>query len=101
MVDLTQFLSIGGLSALLLVVIQAFKPQLPPTALPYLPYVAVVLGIVFVLIFALATGNLTTLNAGVSFGVTGLLAGLSSVGLYEGTLNKLPWTPTPPTPPHG
>jgi hypothetical protein len=89
MIDLNQFLTISGLAGFLMILLQAFKRQTPPAVLPYVPYIASALGIVCALLFAFSTGNITTLQSGVSYGVTGLLAGLSSVGLYQHTLDKL------------
>lgn len=90
MIDLTQFLSVGGLSALLMVLVQAFKPQIPEKYTGYIPYVVTTIGIITCISFALVTGNVTDANTAVQYGVTGLLAGLASVGLYQHTFDKLP-----------
>jgi hypothetical protein len=89
MVDLSQFLTVGGLAVLLSLIVQFFKQYLPDTAKPWIPWLSVGLGIVLALGFG-AASNLMTTQALVSLAVTGLLAGFSAVGLYQGTLNNLP-----------
>jgi len=88
-VDVGQFLTVGGLSVLLGLIVQFLvKPSIPIAQVALIPWVAVALGIVLAIVFGIATGA----GGGqqlASLAVTGLLAGLSSVGLYQASLNNV------------
>ncbi len=97
MVDLSQFAGVGGIAALaglVGVIIGAFYPKSWST--DYKPHVATVLAIVLAILIGLATGSLKTGADWLSWGLGGLLAGLSAVGGYEATWDKLkPRSPNP------
>lgn len=82
MVDLSTFLTVGGLAGLLAVILQFTKGNLPDNLKVWIPWLAVGLGIVLAEMFGLATG-VSSANGLVSLGVTGLLAGITSSGLYQ------------------
>ncbi len=98
MVDLMSLLTVGGLSVVLLAIVQFLKTNLPDNRKLYIPWLAVLLGILLALGIGVATGAATSSNLAQWF-VTGLLAGLGSSGLYQATLQIAKSTPPPAVPP--
>lgn len=103
MLDLTQFQTVGGLAAFLMLFLTFTKRYLPPTWLVAVPYIALLLGIVFAVMVAWATDHLITRYDVVSYILGGLVAGFVSIGIHETTLDKLllllsPPDPVPPRP---
>lgn len=89
MVDLNQFLTVGGLAAFLLLLTQALKTYVPTVDARYIPFATLGLGVVSGEIFAGTTGHLLAQQDWVSYGVGGLIAGFTAIGGYEATLDKI------------
>lgn len=90
MVDLSQFVGVGGiavLAGLVGVLVGAFYPK--GLNQDYKPHVSTVLAIILALLIGFTTGNIQTGADWLSWGLGGLLAGLSAVGAYEATWDKL------------
>ena len=103
MVDITQFETVGGLAVVVFLLVQAAKPLLTARLIPWLPWLSIVMGIILAVLVAVGTGETTRLQL-VTFFFTGILAGLSAVGLYQGTVQLAndqgkDATATPPAPP--
>lgn len=89
MIDLAQFLTVGGLATFLILLSQALKTYLPPTDVRYIPYATLGLGVACGELFAGTTGHLITSQDWLSYGVGGLIAGFTAIGGYEATLDKI------------
>lgn len=91
MIDLNQFTTIAELAVLIGVIVQAYKliRKPPDTEKDSLPIVAIVAGLILAPLFGWVLGKIQTNEDFVSFVVGGFLAGVSSVGGYEATVDKL------------
>lgn len=90
MVDLSQYAGVGGiavLAGLVGVIIAAFYPK--SLSVEYKPHVSALLAILLAVLIGYTTGSLKTGGDWLSWGLGGLLAGLSAVGGYEATWDKL------------
>jgi hypothetical protein len=95
MIDLNQFLTVGGLATFLLLLTQALKTYVPKVDAQYIPFATLGLGVLLGEGFAASTAHLTTSQDWVSYGVGGLIAGFTAIGGYEATLDKI--LKNPPT----
>ncbi len=86
MIDINQLTTVGGLAVLILVLLQLFKGVLETKLIPFL---AVALGIVLMVVFAKVLGNMNSASDLVSYALGGLFAGLSAIGGYETLIDKL------------
>lgn len=96
MIDLNQFLTVGGLATFLLLLTQALKAYIPSAEARYIPFATLGLGILFGEVFAGATGHLSITQDWLSYGIGGLIAGFTAIGGYEATLDKMLNPKTPP-----
>lgn len=87
MLDLSQFGTVAGLAVIIGLLVQFTKPQLPTGVLPWLPWIACLLGAVLAVIDGIATGQATQALA--QLALTGVLGGLTATGLYQGTVDAL------------
>lgn len=95
MVELEQFGSVSGLAVFIVVVVQVLKAVLPLSeeqktrVWPWLPLVAIALGLVLAPVIGLALGRITTPALLLSWVLGGILAGTEAVGVYETTVDKV------------
>jgi hypothetical protein len=88
-VDLNQYLTFGGLSALLTLLIAFVKTYVVQDRPNLLPYLAVGAGVILAPLFAIVTGHVAAPADAVSYLMLGLLAGLASIGIHETTINQI------------
>ncbi|MCL5264918.1 MAG: hypothetical protein M1343_06970 [Chloroflexi bacterium] len=86
MVDISQFSSVGALAVLVLLIIEVFKSKLDQEKAPY---AAIVIGIVLAFVFGYVQHLINSPADLVSYVVGGALAGLTAVGGYEATIDKI------------
>jgi hypothetical protein len=98
MLDLSQFQTVGGLAVFLMLFLTFTKRYLPPKRLVLVPYLAIILGVVFAVLIAWATDHLLTRYDVVSYVFGGLVAGFWAIGIHETTLDKLLRLLSPPDP---
>ncbi|RJQ43367.1 MAG: hypothetical protein C4534_08195 [Gaiellales bacterium] len=85
MVDLTQFLSVGGMAALITVLLEIVKSvgQIDTEGKRWLSLIALALGVALMPLVAWVLGQLSTPADLVSALISGVLAGAAAIGLYE------------------
>ena len=86
MIDLSQFQTVVGLAVLIGIIVQFVKGYLTAGVIPW---VAIVLGIVLAVVIGMVKSELVSSEAVVSYVIGGLLAGLTAIGGYESSLDKL------------
>jgi hypothetical protein len=88
MIDPGLFITGGGLVVVILLIVGVIKGRRPDLA-DLMPIIAAVIGIVLTLLIGWGIQAYSTPNDIVSYALTGLVAGLTSVGAYEVTWDKL------------
>lgn len=91
MVDLSQFWSVGGLAVLVAALIQVAKlgPLGADACKPWIPYIAMALGITLSVVIGWGLVRMGTPADKVSAVLGGLLAGLVATGFYQATIDPL------------
>ena len=101
MIDTGQYYSMGGISVIVMIVMQAAKGSFfkDPRWNDYIPWIAAGLGVAFAFLLGWARGALVNPDAFVGTLIGGMLAGFAGVGIYEGTLDKRTGSNTVPDQP--
>ena len=86
MIDLSEFQTVVGLAVLVGIIIQFVKGYLDAAVVPW---AAIVLGIVLAVVIGLVREQIGSADAAVSYIIGGLLAGLTAIGGYESSIDKL------------
>jgi uncharacterized membrane protein (DUF441 family) len=96
--DLLQIATVGGITGLVLLILQVGKQYISNKYLTYIPGSGIVLGIILSFIAAYGLDTLNTQNGLSTAFFVGVMGGLAATGTYENTLNKLPSGNSDPSP---
>ncbi|TAK33501.1 MAG: hypothetical protein EPO21_13070 [Chloroflexota bacterium] len=86
MVDISQFLNVGALATLILILLQLLKGRIKTD---YTPYVSILIGVVLMVLFGWIQALVKTPSDLVTYALSGLLSGLLAVGGYEASIDKI------------
>ncbi len=85
MIDLTMFLSIGGMASLITIFLQLVKSmgELDTSGKRWVPLISLALGVALMPLVAWVLGKLNTSADVLSALLGGVLAGAAAIGVYE------------------
>ncbi len=86
MPDIQSLAQIPVLAAIIVALVQVFKPEITNKAI--VPAITVLVGIILGVVVQGALGHLDGITSYLQAGLFGMIAGLSATGLYENTLDK-------------